>query len=157
MKHSESPFRPTRCTRCGTAFDIAPGVDTECPKCGNIQRMAAKPAWGWNEWGIILGCTMLAGVLLAVRFANQGISAREAGGAAGIAALAGGSLLLWLLFFAVLAVLYFLPSYIASRRNHRNLVALFVANLFLGWTFLGWVGCLIWALVRGSEHEPAVR
>jgi hypothetical protein len=41
--------------------------------------------------------------------------------------------------------LYFLPSIIASKRNHSNATSIIVLNLFLGWTFLGWVAALIWA------------
>ena len=48
----------------------------------------------------------------------------------------------------VVAVLYFAPTLVAHRRRHRNLVAVFALNLLLGWTFLGWVAALIWALVR---------
>ena len=39
--------------------------------------------------------------------------------------------------------LYFLPSYIAVRRGHTNAAAIVIANIFLGWTFVSWVWCLI--------------
>ncbi|MFA5056470.1 MAG: superinfection immunity protein [Opitutaceae bacterium] len=45
-------------------------------------------------------------------------------------------------------VLYFLPAGIAIRRSHRNDLAIFVLNLFLGWTFLGWVVALVWAFTN---------
>jgi hypothetical protein len=54
--------------------------------------------------------------------------------------------LLLLALFAL--VIYFLPTIIASNRGHKNTAAIFIANLFLGWTFLGWVVCLVWAFVR---------
>ena len=62
-------------------------------------------------------------------------------------------------FIAVLTVigtpLYLLPAIIG--RQKRNARALFVLNLFLGWTFLGWMGALIWALLRDSTPtEPTV-
>lgn len=41
--------------------------------------------------------------------------------------------------------LYFLPAWMAFRRGHRNKVAILVLNMLLGWTFLGWVGALVWA------------
>ena len=44
----------------------------------------------------------------------------------------------FLAFFLVLLV-YFLPTVIAVRRGKENAGAVFVLNLFLGWTFLGWV------------------
>jgi Superinfection immunity protein len=40
---------------------------------------------------------------------------------------------------------YFLPSILAKGRNHHNVGAVFVINLLLGWTLLGWVVALAWA------------
>jgi hypothetical protein len=45
------------------------------------------------------------------------------------------------LFCALL--LYFLPSIIG--RNKKNATAIFIVNLFLGWTLVGWVVALAWA------------
>jgi len=42
--------------------------------------------------------------------------------------------------------LYFLPSVIAVKRNHRNLAGIIVLNIFLGWTLLFWVASLVWSL-----------
>jgi hypothetical protein len=41
-------------------------------------------------------------------------------------------------------VFYFLPSMIAVARSHRNALPIFILNLFLGWTFLGWIIALVW-------------
>ena len=41
--------------------------------------------------------------------------------------------------------LLFLPTVIAKSRNHPNTLAIFLVNLFLGWTFIGWVVSLVWA------------
>ncbi len=41
--------------------------------------------------------------------------------------------------------LLFLPTLIAKSRNHPNTLAIFLVNLFLGWTFIGWMVALIWA------------
>jgi ABC-type transport system involved in cytochrome c biogenesis permease component len=49
-----------------------------------------------------------------------------------------------LMFFVVLIPLYFLPTFLG--RNKRQRVPIFVLNLLLGWTLLGWVGALVWAL-----------
>lgn len=60
-------------------------------------------------------------------------------------------------FFSALLVLvlgfgvYFLPAIVAFHRNHHNKVAILVLNLLLGWTFLGWVGALIWSLMQVQE------
>lgn len=57
-----------------------------------------------------------------------------------------------LLFLALLVViglvLYFLPFIIATQRDHRNTIAIALLNLFLGWTLLGWVAALCWAVYR---------
>ncbi len=44
-----------------------------------------------------------------------------------------------------LLVLYFLPFLVAMRRGHHNRAAIGILNLLLGWTFLGWVGALVWS------------
>ena len=49
-------------------------------------------------------------------------------------------------FFGVGFVSYFLPSIIALARSKRNLLSIFLLNLFLGWTFVGWVVALVWAV-----------
>ncbi len=49
------------------------------------------------------------------------------------------------LFLFIVALLYFLPVVIAASRMHRNSVPILLLNLFLGWTFLGWLVCLVWA------------
>ena len=43
---------------------------------------------------------------------------------------------------------YFLPSFIAFSRDHKNKIAIFLLNLLLGWTVLGWVGSLVWSVMR---------
>lgn len=52
-------------------------------------------------------------------------------------------LLILALFF------YFLPSYIG--RNGKNSAAILALNAFLGWTILGWVGALVWAISTANE------
>jgi hypothetical protein len=42
--------------------------------------------------------------------------------------------------------LYFLPSIIGARK--RNAGAIFALNLLLGWTLIGWVVALVWALTK---------
>lgn len=46
------------------------------------------------------------------------------------------------------ASLYFIPSIIAANRKHHNSTAIFVVNLFFGWTVLGWVAALVWAIAN---------
>ena len=43
---------------------------------------------------------------------------------------------------------YFLPTILAGAIGNINTAAIFVLNLFLGWTGLGWIIALIWALIK---------
>ncbi len=40
-------------------------------------------------------------------------------------------------------VLYFLPSIITYKKGHANKGIILLINFLLGWTFLGWAGCLV--------------
>jgi hypothetical protein len=55
------------------------------------------------------------------------------------------STLLFFPFFGLPFLLYFLPSIIALARSKRDLLAIFLLNLFLGWSIIGWFVALIWA------------
>lgn len=45
-------------------------------------------------------------------------------------------------------LLYTLPAAIAHRQHHHNATAITVLNLLLGWTVLGWVISIVWALSK---------
>jgi len=42
-----------------------------------------------------------------------------------------------LILLALIGAVYFLPWLVAMARSHHNTAAIFLLNLFLGWTFLG--------------------
>lgn len=42
-------------------------------------------------------------------------------------------------------IMYLIPTFIAAGRKHSNSTAIFIVNLFFGWTFIGWIIALIWA------------
>jgi hypothetical protein len=54
--------------------------------------------------------------------------------------------LLFLPIFGFGFVLYFLPTIIAFARNKRDTTAILLLNFFLGWTAIGWVIALVWAV-----------
>jgi len=56
--------------------------------------------------------------------------------------------ILELLLIVLIFVLYFLPTLIAFLRQHKNKLAIFLLNLLLGWTVLGWVVSLVWSVMR---------
>jgi hypothetical protein len=49
-------------------------------------------------------------------------------------------------FFGFGFVLYFLPAIVAFARSKRDAASILVLNFFLGWTAIGWVIALVWAL-----------
>ena len=65
------------------------------------------------------------------------------------------------LIFTVVALLflaiYFLPTFVAVARKKVNEGAIFVLNLFLGWSLIGWVVALVWALSSPETSEARPR
>ena len=58
-------------------------------------------------------------------------------------------------FFGFGFVMYFIPSIVALARNKRDTFLIFLLNLFLGWSIVGWVIALVWAL--RSDYPVVVR
>jgi len=56
-------------------------------------------------------------------------------------------------FFGFGFVMYFLPVIVALLKSRRDTLSLLLLNLFLGWTFIGWVVALVWAF---KPEAPAV-
>jgi hypothetical protein len=51
---------------------------------------------------------------------------------------------------------YFLPTFVGQSK--RNAGAIFLLNLLLGWTLVGWVVALVWAMtVDASPAAEAIR
>jgi hypothetical protein len=57
----------------------------------------------------------------------------------------------------LLAALYFLPGVIAHIRNHSSMGGIWVLNIFLGWTGLGWLIALIWAVSGRHLSREEIR
>jgi FtsH-binding integral membrane protein len=79
-----------------------------------------------------------------------------------IAILLGAALCLFLTSYIVerdsfemgpllLLVLYPLPIGIAALRKHNAVLDITVANLWLGWTIIGWIFTLVWACDSNVE------
>lgn len=56
--------------------------------------------------------------------------------------------ILELLLVVLIFVIYFLPTLIVFLRQHKNSLAIFLLNLLLGWTVLGWVVSLVWSVMK---------
>lgn len=51
----------------------------------------------------------------------------------------------------IVLLIYFIPLVVAVGRRHKNAVPIFIVNIFLGWTFIGWFGALVWAFTDNVE------
>lgn len=49
---------------------------------------------------------------------------------------------------------YFLPTFIGFRKQNGG--AIFALNLLLGWTVLGWVAALVWAMTKDTVPNAIV-
>jgi hypothetical protein len=49
---------------------------------------------------------------------------------------------------ALLGGIYFLPSIIALFNDHKNFTVIFILNFLIGWTGVGWLVTLLWALLK---------
>lgn len=56
------------------------------------------------------------------------------------------------IFWLVSLFLYFLPAFLA--RNKPNFTSILILNILAGWTFIGWIIALVWAI--SSDSQPAV-
>jgi hypothetical protein len=59
-------------------------------------------------------------------------------------------MLLFILLLVGVLIVYFIPTIVGW--NKRDADAIIALNFFLGWTFIGWVVALVWALTK--DHEP---
>ena len=51
----------------------------------------------------------------------------------------------------LLLMLYFLPSYIAFKKQHPSAIIIFIVNLLFGFTLIVWLICLIMAIAYQSR------
>ncbi|MCA0175211.1 MAG: superinfection immunity protein [Proteobacteria bacterium] len=78
-----------------------------------------------------------------------------------VAAWGGLAGLLVTVTLVALLALYLLPSIAADQLDHQHRVAIVALNLLLGWTLLGWVVALVWAVMdqpaglRRPQNNPA--
>jgi hypothetical protein len=52
---------------------------------------------------------------------------------------------------AIGAIIYFIPAANAYSRKHKSAAAITAANLFFGWTILGWLLCLVWSYSGNTQ------
>lgn len=69
----------------------------------------------------------------------------------------GNSPIAGFVLLVVAFVAYFLPTFIASKRNHPSGNGIGLLNIFLGWTGIGWLAALIWSVsaIHKAAESPA--
>jgi hypothetical protein len=55
-----------------------------------------------------------------------------------------------LLLIAVSLFIYFIPYIVAKQNKKQNSGAIGALNFFLGWTLVGWVVALVWAMSKDA-------
>lgn len=64
--------------------------------------------------------------------------------------------LIVLIVLIVVVALYFLPTIIAVTRKKRNLGPIILVNLLLGWSVIGWIVAMVWAMATETvDMMPA--
>ena len=124
--------------KCPYCYSDIPRYSKKCPKCGE-----------WLKKDTNLGCytalaitvfilSLIISFFIYMTILNDVLEVL-------IASLTTSFTIVFVLW------LYFLPAWIAEIRNHPSTTAIFVLNLFLGATGIGWVVAFIWALVGGKR------
>ena len=50
--------------------------------------------------------------------------------------------------------IYLLPTILSILHNSKHKMGIMLLNIFLGWTFLGWIGSLIWSTIDKDKYKP---
>lgn len=91
---------------------------------------------------------LVATMLFGIGRENKAVT--QAAGFCGITLMILGGLSIASLVIYGIYRIYFFPWHVAKAAKHPQEQAIFVLNLSLGWTFLGWVIALVWANTKQS-------
>jgi hypothetical protein len=59
-------------------------------------------------------------------------------------------------FLMILFLMYWLPTLVAIARHTPSALGVAALNFFLGWTVIGWIMALVWALAAGPTQQVIV-
>jgi heme/copper-type cytochrome/quinol oxidase subunit 3 len=99
----------------------------------------------------LIRCALWCGVGVFLAFAaymvtQQQLQLHSTRNGGDVSNFAGGPVVMVLALIAL--GLYFLPTMIARQRQRKQRNAIVALNILLGWTFIGWVAALVWALIE---------
>jgi len=63
-------------------------------------------------------------------------------------------IVIWLIVALIGLAFYFIPTIVATSRSHHQAATIAVINIFLGWTFIGWVVALAMAVSAVRNRGP---
>lgn len=133
---------------CSNTLQANSELTKACPYCCQKIPLDAKKCQFCGEWvkeksdkgNKVYGCfNIIAGTIIVV------ISAILEVGSNG-----NGIGFVTVLFACIALAIYFLPTTIADNKRNKNTTSIFIVNLFFGYTIIGWVIALVWALT--DEH-----
>lgn len=55
-------------------------------------------------------------------------------------------------YWIIIMTMYFVPTMVACKRNHPKSVAITALNYLSGWTIIGWIGAIVWALADAGPE-----
>lgn len=97
---------------------------------------------------VSVGVTTMLTTLQAIAWAAD----KKEASAGDVAAVGGG---LAVLALPVLAI-YLIPAIIGFIRKKDNKMAILLLNLFLGWSLIGWVIALVWAVSKDKQPQTII-
>ncbi len=138
--------KTTQCPHCQTETLLFAPPSAEALRAEQVRAGLQKSQQKKQMWVNIIGWSAICGVLLAILFfLRPSASDLKTGVGSYFAGVTG------IISIIVGLFVYFIPTIIGLRK--RNAVAIFMLNLFLGWTFIGWVVALVWAFTVDNEQK----
>jgi uncharacterized membrane protein len=55
------------------------------------------------------------------------------------------------MYIFLIILIYFIPTISAYSRKKTNASSILILNLFLGWTIIGWIVSLVWAVSKDNK------
>jgi hypothetical protein len=59
-------------------------------------------------------------------------------------------------FWVIGSLLYFLPTIVGFVRKRHNVLSIFLVNFFLGWSLIGWIVAMAWALSSSMPGQQQI-
>lgn len=101
-----------------------------------------------KNWIVSVGMTAMLAALQTIAWAAD----KNEASAGDMAAVGGGLAVLALPFLAI----YLIPAIIGFIRKKDNKMAILILNLLLGWSVVGWVVALVWAVSKDKQPQTII-